>query len=93
MLKITVIILLMASSATHGEVQQNETKKVCSVIGMCKVHIKIEPELYTLFPFFKPYYWKVSKFHVLILTIFWKNGGNYSRGDIIQGRMLIKDTW
>ena len=52
MLKITVIILLMASSATHGEVQQNETKKVCSVIGMCKVHIKIEPELYTLFPFF-----------------------------------------
>ena len=42
----------MASSATHGEVQQDETKKVCSVIGMCKVHIKVEPELYTSFPFF-----------------------------------------
>jgi len=36
MLKITVIILLMASSATHGEVQQDETKNVCSVIGICK---------------------------------------------------------
>ena len=32
----------------------------------------------------------VSKFYVLILTIFWKKGGNYSRGDIIQGRMLVK---
>ena len=35
-----------------------------------------------------------SKFYVLILSIFWKKGGdlgNYSKGDIILGRILIKE--
>ena len=36
-------------------------------------------------------YLKVSQFYALILTIFWKKGGNHSRGDILQGRMLIKE--
>ena len=32
------------------------------------------------------------KFYVPILTMFWKKkGGNYSRGDIVQGRILIKE--
>ena len=37
MLKTYVLILFMTSSATHGKVHQDETKKICSVIGMCKV--------------------------------------------------------
>ena len=36
-------------------------------------------------------YLKVSEFYLLILPIFWKKGGNSSRGDIIQGRILIKE--
>ena len=37
-------------------------------------------------------YWKVSKILVVvILTIFWKNGRNYSRGNVIQRRILIKE--
>ena len=37
MLKTYVLFLLMTSLATHGKVHQDETKNVCSVIGMCKV--------------------------------------------------------
>ena len=29
--------------------------------------------------------------YVVISTIFWKKGGKYSRGDIIQGRILNKE--
>ena len=36
-------------------------------------------------------YLKVSKLYVLILTILWKKRGNYLRGDIIQGRILINE--
>ena len=36
-------------------------------------------------------YLKVLKLHVLILIIFWKNMGKLFKGDIIQGRILIKE--
>ena len=34
-------------------------------------------------------YLKVSKFYVLILTIFWKKGGNYSREDTNKGNTVF----
>ena len=60
--------------------------KESSKINWLSIFSKTEPNFLDIFR-----YLKISKFYVLIVTIFRKKEGNYSRGDIDQRRILIKE--